>query len=178
MKRLGTDFWPDRSCRAFCMSAPIGPMVSNSTAVKSILFCLKTVFIFVQNGHVVLENTITLLSLMSWATAALGSSPFTTGGMVVVERLQLVVEIKLCLKLKIKTVKSVSERWQQRIWGNFICFPKEAKYKEVNKPIVCFYLIEIGKAWQVGKNNFSNSSLAPKLERCFQFLKKSKINSK
>ena len=100
MKRLGTDFWPDRSCRAFCMSAPIGPMVSNSTAVKSILFCLKTVFIFVQNGHVVLENTITLLSLMSWATAALGSSPFTTGGMVVVERLQDVVEIKLRLKMK------------------------------------------------------------------------------
>jgi hypothetical protein len=74
--------------------------VSNSTAVKSILFCLKTVFIFVQNGHVVLENTITLLSLMSWATAALGSSPFTTGGMVVVERLQDVVEIKLRLKMK------------------------------------------------------------------------------
>ena len=81
------------------MSAPIGPMVSNSTAVKSILFCLKTVFIFVQNGHVVLENTITLLSLMSWATAALGSSPLTTGGMVVVERLQDVVEIELCLKI-------------------------------------------------------------------------------
>ena len=81
------------------MSVPIGPMVSNSTAVKSILFCLKTVFIFAQNGHVVLENTITLLSLMSWATAALGSSPLTTGGMLVVERLQDVVEIELCLKI-------------------------------------------------------------------------------
>ena len=81
------------------MSVPIGPIVSNSTAVKSILFCLKTVFILVQNGHVVLENTITLLSLMSWETAALGSSPLTTGGMLVVERLQDVVEIELCLKI-------------------------------------------------------------------------------
>ena len=131
--------------------------MSNSTAVKSILFCLKTVFIFAQNGHVVLENTITLLSLMSWATAALGSSPFTTGGMLLVERLQLVVEIKLRLKLKIKTVKSaVFQRGDHRKFEAISSvFKKKQKIKKVNTPIVCFYLIEIGKAWRVGKDNFS-----------------------
>ena len=110
-KTLGTVFCPDKSSKAFCMSEPIGPMVSNSTAVKSILFCLKVDFNFKQNGHVVLENTMTLLSLISWATAALGSSPFTTGGMVLVERLQPIIEIKLCLKLRIETADYyVSER--------------------------------------------------------------------
>ena len=125
------------------MSTPIGPMVSNSTAVKSILFCLKTVFIFVQNGHVVLENTITLLSLISWATAALGSSPFTTGGMVVVERLQLVIEIKLCLKLKIKIVESaVFQRGDHREFEAIsYVFKKMQKIKKsINQLFVFTYL--------------------------------------
>ena len=132
---LGTVFCPDKSSKAFCMSEPIGPMVSNSTAVKSILFCLKVDFNFKQNGHVVLENTMTLLSLMCWATRALGSSPFTIGGIVLVERLQPIVEIKLCLKLKIETGDCcVSERQLERTLMRFLLCSKSSKDpKDINK---------------------------------------------
>ena len=130
IKTLGTVFCPDKSSKAFCMSEPIGPMVSNSTAVKSILFCLKVDFNFKQNGHVVLENTMTLLSLMCWATAALGSSTFTTGGMVLVERLQPIVEIKLCLKLKIETCDCcVSERPVDKTLTQFLLCSESSRPK-------------------------------------------------
>ena len=130
---LGTVFCPDKSSKAFCMSEPIGPMVSNSTAVKSILFCLKVDFNFKQNGHVVLENTMTLLSLMCWATRALGSSPFTIGGIVLVERLQPIVEIKLCLKLKIETGDCcVSERQLERTLMQFLLCFKVVKTQRIS----------------------------------------------
>ena len=110
MKTLGTVFCPVCSSRIFCISSPIVPNSSNSTASKSILFSLKAALSFLQKGHHDLENTITLFSLMAFVTASLGSSPFTTGGMVPVERWQPVVVCKLRLKLKTETDFGLSEK--------------------------------------------------------------------